>query len=120
MRIALNTALVVLVSTAAFFAGRLTAPAPSFEANPVVAEGDELEAAWQDFGRAQQQTLQMFQPSEFSGRSDGAALGGARRRRALVGRVRDALPSDTPEFGPDQRAQQIRRRRAEAQQRFPG
>ena len=37
-----------------------------------------------------------------------------------IGRVRQDLPPDTPEFGPANRAQQIRGRRREAQQRFPG
>ena len=37
-----------------------------------------------------------------------------------IGRVRQDLPPDTPEFGPAKRAQQIRGRRREAQQRFPG
>ena len=37
-----------------------------------------------------------------------------------IGRLRQDLPPDTPEFGPAKRAQQTRGRRREAQQRFPG
>ncbi len=63
----IRTALISIgvVVVVAFLFGRLSAPAPTFEAGASAELDDDLSAAWGDFIRAQDDALQLRQASEF-------------------------------------------------------
>jgi hypothetical protein len=65
----------------------------------VLAAGDDLEAAWADFGRAQQQTVQMLRQSEFFGNDQERAEAYRGVLYSIVGSFKTALMDpDQPRF----------------------
>ena len=64
MRKLLLATVALLLVSAGFFTGRLTAPAANFELGEIAGDAP-LEQAWDDFLRAQQETLELFRNSPF-------------------------------------------------------
>jgi hypothetical protein len=64
MRKLLIATVAVLLVSVGFFTGRLTQPAPNFELGEIAGDAP-LEQAWDDFLRAQQETLELFRRSPF-------------------------------------------------------
>ncbi len=64
MRKLLIATVAVLLAGAGFFIGRLTQPAPNFELGEIAGDAP-LEQAWDEFLRAQQETLELFRRSPF-------------------------------------------------------
>lgn len=84
----LVVALIVCVaSVVGFGVGRFSAPAPRFEVQPVAEGEDELDAAWQTFVQAQNDTLALFKGSHFyeEGQTEAEAYRGV--LYALVGSI---------------------------------
>jgi len=102
LRTLLVALLVVVFSATGFVLGRFTAPAPTFEPSSNRTDADVLDAAWNDFIRAQQETLELFRSDEFFSNDQ------------------ERLPKDVPRFNEAQRRQQIRTRRANVHRRFDG
>ena len=64
MRKLIFATVAVLLVSVGFFTGRLTKPAPNFELGEIAGDAP-LEQAWDEFLRAQQETLELFRSSPF-------------------------------------------------------
>ncbi len=96
----ISIGVVVVIAVVAFLFGRLSAPAPTFEAGASAELDDDLSAAWGDFIRAQDEALQLMQASEFFGDDQERAEAYRGVLYALVGAIKTGglMDRDRPRF----------------------
>jgi hypothetical protein len=102
IRIGLSAILICSIGLGAFWAGRLTAPAPRFDASSSSGQGDALAEAWADFIRAQEESIALFRSDDFFGSAQERAEAYRGVLYALVGSIKSGalMDPDHPRFMP--------------------
>ena len=83
-----------LVAVLAFAIGRFTSPPPTFSTGPQIGGTDDLDVAFEDFIRAQRETLELFRSSDFFGDDQERAEAYRGLLYALVGSIKTGALMD--------------------------